>query len=112
MRIPSLVTGLAGGALALVALTDAPRASAEEAAAQSQSGAIEEIVVTSRRREESQQDVPLSVTAFGEEAIERLKPKTLRDFDGMAPNIYVGMNTAGPGASAIFIRGPRAPRLA
>ena len=66
---------------------------------------IEEIVVTSRRRNESQQDVPLSVTAFGEEAISRLKPTTLRDFDGLAPNVYIGMNTAGPGASAIYIRG-------
>ena len=66
---------------------------------------IEEIVVTSRRKDESVQDVPLSVTAFGEERIEQLKPTTLRDFDGLAPNVYIGMNTAGPGASAIYIRG-------
>ena len=32
---------------------------------------MEEVVVTSRRQEESVGDVPLSVTAFGEEAIER-----------------------------------------
>jgi len=66
---------------------------------------IEEIVVTSRRRDESVQDVPLSVTAFGVEAIERLQPQTLRDFDGLAPNLYVGNNAAGPSASALFIRG-------
>ena len=66
---------------------------------------IEEVVVTSRRREESQQDVPLSVTAWGAEAIEQVKPTTLRDFDSLAPNVYVGMNTAGPGASALYIRG-------
>ena len=70
-----------------------------------ESGVIEEIVVTSRRRQESQQDVPLSVTAFAAEQIERLKPQTLRDFDGLAPNVYIGMNTAGPGASALYIRG-------
>ena len=69
------------------------------------SGFIEEIVVTSRRRQESQQDVPLSVTAFAGEQIERLKPQTLRDFDGLAPNVYIGMNTAGPSASALYIRG-------
>ena len=102
MRIPSFLTG---GAIALSVLVQVPVIQAEEAAARDDSGTIEEIVVTSRRREESQQDVPLSVTAFGEEAIEALKPKTLRDFDGLAPNLYVGMNTAGPGASAIFIRG-------
>ncbi len=72
---------------------------------QDASGLIEEVVVTSRRRQESQQDVPLSVTAFGAEQIEQLKPQTLRDFDGLAPNVYLGMNTAGPGASALYIRG-------
>ncbi len=66
---------------------------------------MEEVVVTSRRKNESQQDVPLSVTAFGSERIEQLKPTTLRDFDGLAPNVYIGMNTAGPGASALYIRG-------
>ncbi|MFK7916105.1 MAG: TonB-dependent receptor [Pseudomonadales bacterium] len=78
---------------------------AAQAAEIDRSGVIEEVIVTSRRRDESQQDVPLSVTAFGTEAIERLKPTTLRDFDGLAPNVYIGMNTAGPGASALFIRG-------
>ena len=75
------------------------------AAEQDESGVIEEIVVTSRRRQESQQDVPLSVTAFGSEQIEQIKPQTLRDFDGFIPNMYIGMNTAGPGASALYIRG-------
>lgn len=66
---------------------------------------MEEVVVTSRRKAESVQDVPLSVTVFGEEKIEQLKPATLRDFDGLAPNVYIGMNAAGPGNSTIFIRG-------
>lgn len=76
-----------------------------QAQQQDASGLIEEVVVTSRRRQESQQDVPISVTAFGVEQIEQLKPQTLRDFDGLAPNVYIGMNTAGPGASALYIRG-------
>lgn len=88
----------------LLAAISAPTFAAE-AAERDASGLIEEVVVTSRRREESQQDVPLSVTAFGMEAIERLQPRTIRDFDGIAPNVYIGMNTAGPGASAMFIRG-------
>ncbi|MBO6701979.1 MAG: TonB-dependent receptor [Pseudomonadales bacterium] len=73
--------------------------------AEETSRTMEEVVVTSRRRDESQQDVPLSVTAWGAEAIERVKPTTLRDFDALAPNVYIGMNTAGPGASALYIRG-------
>lgn len=70
-----------------------------------ESGVIEEIVVTSRRRAETVQDVPISVTAFSERELDRLAPTTLRDLDTMAPNVYIGMNTAGPGASAIYIRG-------
>lgn len=89
----------------LFALTPTAIAPSAHAAQRDTSGVIEEVVVTSRRRDEGQQDVPLSVTAFNAEAIEQLKPTTLRDFDGLAPNLYVGMNTAGPGASALFIRG-------
>ncbi len=90
---------------ALLTLTATSFTTNASAAERDTSGVIEEIVVTSRRRDESQQDVPLSVTAFNAEAIEQLKPTTLRDFDGLAPNVYIGMNTAGPSASAIFIRG-------
>ncbi|MGA0840975.1 MAG: hypothetical protein ACO3P1_13895, partial [Pseudomonadales bacterium] len=105
MRKMSLMVAFASGAVAAAASVSVPVASAAETTVRDESGMIEEVVVTSRRREESQQDVPLSVTAFGEQQIEALKPKTLRDFDGLAPNLYVGMNTAGPSASAIFIRG-------
>jgi iron complex outermembrane receptor protein len=66
---------------------------------------MEEVIVTSRRKDESVQDVPLSVTVFGEEQINNLRPSTLRDFDGLAPNVYIGMNAAGPGNSTIYIRG-------
>ena len=66
---------------------------------------IEEVVVTSRRRDESQQEVPLSVTAFNADRIDQIKPTTLRDFDSLAPNVFVGMNAAGPSAGQIFIRG-------
>ena len=83
---------------AVGASTIMPVAIAEES-----TRSMEEVVVTSRRKDESVQDVPLSVTAFGEEAIAQIKPNTLRDFDGLVPNVYIGMNTAGPGASALYI---------
>jgi iron complex outermembrane receptor protein len=74
-------------------------------AAEQSTGPIEEIVVTSRRVEESQQEIPVAVTAFTPDAIERIAPRTLRDFDGLMPNVRIGMNTAGPSAGSIFIRG-------
>ncbi len=66
---------------------------------------IEEIVVTSRRMEESIQDVPLAVTAFTEEDMERIAPRTIRDLDSLVPNVRIGMVTAAPGQGALFIRG-------
>jgi iron complex outermembrane recepter protein len=66
---------------------------------------IEEVLVTSRRIQESLQDVPVAVTAFTQEAIEQIAPRTLRDFDGLMPNVRIGMNTAGPSAGALYVRG-------
>jgi len=118
MGIKSLVNlvngrlGLAGApALLAFGFTAAAQAPSGVAAEQDASGLIEEIVVTSRRRQESQQDVPLSVTAFGAERIEQVTPQTLRDFDGFIPTMYIGMNTAGPGASALYVRGVGYPDI-
>lgn len=99
-----LLISTLGICAAFMLLTPSTNLMAEQAQPDS-SYVIEEIVVTSRRRTETVQDVPLSVTAFGERELERLAPATLRDLDTMAPNVYIGMNTAGPGASAIYIRG-------
>lgn len=66
---------------------------------------VEEIIVTSRKRDERIQDVPVAVTAITQETINAVKPRTLQDLDGLAPNLFIGMNTAGPGASAIYLRG-------
>jgi iron complex outermembrane receptor protein len=76
-----------------------------QAAEQNAQGVIEEILVTSRRVQESQQEIPVAVTAFTPENIEQIAPRTLRDFDGLMPNVRIGMNTAGPSAGSLFIRG-------
>ena len=91
------------GVLVVLATTLAGWPSAAQA--QSQSGAIEEIIVTSRRIQESIQDVPVAVSAFTPDDIDRIAPRTLRDFDGLMPNVRIGMNTAGPSAGALYIRG-------
>ncbi len=95
-------TLLGVGSLSLLA-TIAPAAAL--AAERDTSGVIEQVIVTSQRRAESIQDVPISVTAFNSEDIERISPRTLRDLDSMVPNVRIGMVTAAPGQGAIFIRG-------
>ncbi len=97
---PSLVLGLCAFAASMGLTTIAASAVAAET-----ENTIEEIVVTSRRRAESQQDVPLAVTAFNSDDIERINPDTLRDIDGRMPNVFIGQQTAGPNMGAIFIRG-------
>lgn len=92
-------------AATLCAFATAPLTSSVYGAESDSSGTIEEIVVTSRRRAESQQDVPLAVTAFTSEDIERINPDTLRDIDGRMPNVFIGRQTAGPQMGAIYIRG-------
>jgi iron complex outermembrane recepter protein len=89
---------IVGGTVAMVPF---PVLSAER----DTSGVIEEVIVTSQRRSESIQDVPISVSAYNQQDIERISPRTLRDLDAMAPNVRIGMVTAAPGQGAIFIRG-------
>ncbi|MDH3641204.1 MAG: TonB-dependent receptor, partial [Gammaproteobacteria bacterium] len=104
------VLPLAGAAMGVLLFASVPARDAV-AAERDESGMIEEIVVTSRRREESVQDVPLSVTVFGEEQIDRLKPTTMRDFEGLVPNMYMTNSAAGPNVAGIFIRGIGATTL-
>ena len=93
--------GLRGALIGLVAITSLPVHGAQR----DTSGVIEEVIVITRRVQESQQEIPVAVTAFTQENIAQIAPRTLRDFDGLMPNVRIGMNTAGPSAGAVFIRG-------
>ena len=70
--------------------------------AQSQA-TIEEVVVTSRKKDESLQDVPLSVSAIGEEALEQKGINVFEDYLLQLPGVTSG--GSGPGQSTIYIRG-------
>lgn len=64
-------------------------ARAQQAGAQSAEGhaTLEEVVVTSRRREESLQDVPIAVSAFSAESIERNRIEGVDDVFSRTPNV-------------------------
>ncbi|NBC22313.1 MAG: TonB-dependent receptor plug domain-containing protein, partial [Gammaproteobacteria bacterium] len=104
MRMLTTIIAI-GGLRYLCILSLLVTAEVHGATARDTSGVIEEIIVTSQRRAESLQEVPVAVTAFQQEDIERISPRTLRDLDAMAPNVRIGMVTAAPGQGAIFIRG-------
>jgi len=97
------------GAYVLTALLAPATASAATAAAAETTPApatgVEEVVVTARRVSERLQDVPSAITAVTAKQLETLKPRTLEDLSGFAPNVDIGRTGAGPGTSAIYVRG-------
>jgi iron complex outermembrane receptor protein len=66
---------------------------------------LEEIVVSAQRTQESLQDVPISVTALGEDDLERRQVTNTLDMISQVPNL-VGSNNVGLGsATSFFLRG-------
>jgi hypothetical protein len=51
--------------------------------------AMEEIVVTARRREESLQKVPMAISAFDQDTLQRQGVSTLTDLQQLVPSAYV-----------------------
>jgi len=64
---------------------------------------IQEITVTAQRRSESMQDVPISMQAFTEKALEQLNIQTFDDYIKYLPNVTSANN--GPGQNEVFMRG-------
>ena len=77
-------------------------------AQQEASAGLEEIVVTARKKEESLQDVPVAVSAFQGEALERRDISDIAAIGDLAPNVTLRSTASLSGssnASAFFIRG-------
>ena len=74
------------------------------AAAQDDALAIEEVVVTARKRDESLQEVPIAITAFTEQTIERAGIERPADFISLMPNVTI-VDTANVGDTQVSIRG-------
>ncbi len=77
-------------------------------AAESSGPRLEEIIVTAQRREENLQDTPISIAAFGEEALIQRGMTNLRNVTNYTPNVEVTVTnrpTAGGAAYAAWIRG-------
>lgn len=90
---------------ALMALSAPALAQTQVAAADGGSDGIEMVTVTATRRAVDEQKVGVSLTAITQEQLKALAPHTLQDLQGTAPNVFIGLGTAGPAQSAIFIRG-------
>ena len=89
-------------ASALAATLAAPAAQSQTAPAAA--NAIEEIVVTAQRREESVQDVPVSITAFGAQAIRDMRVDDPAGLAQHVPNLSAA-STLGGNAPIFALRG-------
>ena len=67
-----------------------------------ESGVIEEIIVTAQKREQSMQDVPIAVTAFSGDMVDKFGFEDTRDIFYQTPNVSVTQFSYGAG---ITIRG-------
>ncbi|WP_448586972.1 TonB-dependent receptor [Thermaurantiacus sp.] len=76
-----------GGPLVLAAAALPGLAAPALAQADAIASVAEEIIVTARKREERLQDVPLSITAFTEETIERRGLRSVNDLADLTPGL-------------------------
>jgi iron complex outermembrane receptor protein len=89
----------------LLAVASIAVSAQDQPAANQGEAVLEEIVVTAQRREENVQDVPIAISAFTSEELERRQVTETLDLVRMVPNL-VGHNNTGPGNSnAYFLRG-------
>jgi iron complex outermembrane receptor protein len=95
MKLKNKIAGLA---CALAALPAVP------AIAQDGASVIEEIVVSARKRDESLQEVPIAITAFTEQIIEKAGIERPADFISLMPNVTI-VDAANVGDTQVSIRG-------
>ena len=86
--------GLLASSAVLIAMATPTMASAQTAAspaaAADQDTGIDEIIVTAQRREENLQDVPISVSAFGADAIKEKGLTDISRLEGLVPGFTFG----------------------
>ncbi len=75
------------------------------ATAESQAKTLDAITVTARRRSESIQDVPVAISAFGEEALKDLQASTVEGLQGVVPNMNIVQGRGSANSVNVFIRG-------
>ena len=91
-------------ALAAPGLHAQEAGSAEAPAAQSATE-LDGITVTARRRVESIMDVPVAVSAFGEEQLKDLQASDVTGLQGAVPNLNIVQGRGSANSANVFIRG-------
>ncbi|WP_317929585.1 TonB-dependent receptor [Halioxenophilus sp. WMMB6] len=93
--------------LICIALASASFGYVANVAAQQELRVLEEIVVTARRREENLQEVPVAVTAMGEDYLRNQNITELNDLGTQVPSLRVSNGGTSTNEPVISIRGQR-----
>lgn len=96
--------------LAIACALLSPAAWAQEAAPAApadgrQVNTLEKITVTARKREETLQEVPVAVTAFTADALDKLNVEDLSDLDALVPNLTIYAARGSNSTLTAYIRG-------
>ncbi len=96
--------------LAIGCILLAPAAGAQESAPVGETPAsdattLDAITVTARKREETLQEVPIAVTAFTSDALDKLNVEDLSDLDGQVPNLTIYAARGASSTVTAYIRG-------
>jgi iron complex outermembrane receptor protein len=94
----ALFAGAAWGALSGIAV-------AQDVPSQDETASLDEIVVTARRRDEALKDVPISVSALGEERLEQTGVSDITALQQQTPNATVQVARGSNSTLISFIRG-------
>ncbi|MFN4295775.1 MAG: TonB-dependent receptor [Brevundimonas sp.] len=97
------LAGVSTAALAVTAGLAGPALAQQTAQAQPGAVTLDEIIITAQRREQGLQEVPIAVTAFSQEMLERTAATGLQDVAGKAPGVT--MTQFNVGEPQIFVRG-------
>lgn len=76
-----------------------------DAPAKSEATQLDTVTVTARRRSESIQDVPVAVSAFGEEQLRDLQATNIDGLQGAVPNMNIVQGRGSSNSVNVFIRG-------
>ena len=101
----SLAIGLSLSLAAPLALAQDPATGSDDATAERSAVTLDAIQVTARKREETLQDVPVAVTAFTPETLDKLNIQDLGDLDAQVPNLTVYAARGSSSTVTAYIRG-------
>src|SRR5689334_20503062 len=68
---------------------------------------LETVIVTARKRAEDAQTVPISITAFNQDELNRLSVVTIQDLKYAAPSVYIAPTAFRQDTLNVTIRGQR-----